>query len=103
MKLIYLFLLFFFTCIGNSAFSSEEVLELGKQIFKEKGNCATCHTFIDAQSNGNIGPNLNEIRPDLERVIVAVTNGMGVMPAYQDELTQSEIEAVATYVSEKAD
>ena len=33
------------------------------------------------------------------RVIAAVTNGIGVMPAYQGELSPEEIEAVAYYVS----
>jgi mono/diheme cytochrome c family protein len=33
------------------------------------------------------------------RVITAVTNGIGVMPAYQGELSPEEIEAVAHYVS----
>ena len=33
------------------------------------------------------------------RVIYTVTNGIGVMPSYEDELTSEEIEAVAHYVS----
>ena len=32
------------------------------------------------------------------RVINTVTNGIGVMPAYEGELTAEEIEAVAHYV-----
>ncbi len=75
----------------------------GKAIFLEQGNCAACHTLLDAGSDGDIGPNLNEIRPDLMRVIVAVTNGIGVMPAYQGELSTEEIEAVAHYVSVSAE
>ena len=34
------------------------------------------------------------------RVISAVTNGIGVMPAYEGELSTEEIKAVATYVSQ---
>ena len=82
-----------------SKVKSDDIYEKGKNIFLEKGNCAMCHTHIDAGSDANIGPNLNEIRPDIMRVIVAVTNGIGVMPAYQGELTLEEIEAVAHYVS----
>ena len=78
---------------------SDEKYDKGKTIFLEQGNCAACHTLLDAGSDGNIGPNLNEIRPDTMRVIVAVTNGIGVMPAYQGELLPEEIEAVAHYVS----
>ena len=75
---------------------------MGKNIFLEEGSCATCHTLSDAGSNGEIGPNLNLIRPDVGRVVMAVTNGIGVMPAYEDLLTSKEIEAVAIYVSEKS-
>tara|TARA_B100000686_G_C16568969_1_gene851847 strand:- start:107 stop:433 length:327 start_codon:yes stop_codon:yes gene_type:complete len=92
----------FFTIIFLSFFNqvkSDEIYDKGKKIFLEQGNCASCHTLSDAGSAGNIGPNLNEIRPDIMRVITAVTNGIGVMPAYQGELSTEEIEAVAHYVS----
>ena len=42
---------------------------------------------------------INEIKPDKTRVINAVTNGIGVMPAYEGQLSTEEIEAVAHYVS----
>ena len=82
--------------------SANEILDLGKNIFLEKGNCATCHALNDAGSNADIGPNLNLIKPDVGRVVMAVTNGIGVMPAYEGILTSKEIEAVALYVSEKS-
>ena len=78
---------------------SDTLFELGKDVFLNKAVCSTCHTLDDAGSNADIGPNLNEIRPDKMRVISTVTNGIGVMPAYEDELTPEEIEAVAHYVS----
>ena len=81
---------------------ADEILNLGKNIFLEKGNCATCHSLSDAGSSGDIGPNLNLIKSDVGRVVVAVTNGIGVMPAYEGMLTSKEIEAVALYVSEKS-
>ena len=82
--------------------SADEILDLGKNIFLEKGNCATCHALNDAGSNSDIGPNLNLIKPDIGRVVMAVTNGIGVMPAYEGILTSEEIEAVSLYVSEKS-
>ena len=97
-----LFILIIFAFFFNSTKSDEIYLE-GKKIFLEKGNCAMCHTFKDAGSNGNIGPNLNEIKPDIMRVVNAVTNGIGVMPAFQGILTDSEIEAVSKYVYEKSE
>ena len=78
---------------------SDPIFEMGKTIFLEQGNCATCHTLADAKSNGEIGPNLNQIKPDITRVISTVTNGIGVMPPYKDLLSKEEIEAVAHYVS----
>ena len=81
---------------------ADEILDLGKNIFLEKGNCATCHSLNDAGSNASIGPNLNLIKPDAGRVLMAVTNGIGIMPAYEGILTFEEIEAVALYVSEKS-
>ena len=91
---IIIFINFFFLPV-----KSDELFELGKNVFLNKGVCSTCHTLADAGSNAYIGPNLNEIRPDKMRVISTVTNGIGVMPAYEDELTPEEIEAVAHYVS----
>ena len=97
---------YFFTAIFilfTQTLFADEILDLGKNIFLEKGNCATCHTLNDAGSNADIGPNLNLIKPDVGRVVMAVTNGIGVMPAYEGILTSEEIEAVAVYVSEKSD
>ena len=79
---------------------AEDLFNKGKQIFLGDGNCVMCHALQDANSHGNIGPNLNEIKPDIMMVISAVTNGIGVMPAYEGQLSTEEIKAVATYVAE---
>ena len=81
---------------------SDPIYDLGKNVFLNKGACSTCHILADAGSDGQIGPNLNEIRPDKMWVIKTVTNGIGVMPAYEGILTSEEIEAVAHYVSVSA-
>ena len=101
MKLFNFFIVLIFISI-NQTLKANEILDLGKNIFLEKGNCSTCHTLLDAGSNGDIGPNLNEIKPSFEKIVMAVSNGIGVMPAYEDILTLKEIEAVAIYVSEKS-
>ena len=101
MKLINFFIVLIFLSI-NQTLCADDILDLGKNIFLEKGNCATCHALSDAGSNGDIGPSLNEIKPSFERIVMAVTNGIGVMPAYEGMLTSKEIEAVAIYVSEKS-
>lgn len=97
-RISYLFL-FFFIFFNFSIVKSDSIFDLGKEIFLNKANCATCHTLVDAGSVGQIGPNLNQIRPDKIRVIAAITNGIGVMPAYQGELSIEEIDAVSHYVS----
>jgi len=101
MKYYNYFFIAIFILFSKTLFA-DEILDLGKNIFLEKGNCATCHALNDAGSNSDIGPNLNLIKPDVGRVVIAVTNGIGVMPAYEGILSSKEIEAVATYVSEKS-
>ena len=101
MKYYNYFFIAIFILFSQTLFA-DEILDLGKNIFLEKGNCATCHALNDAGSNSDIGPNLNLIKPDVGRVVIAVTNGIGVMPAYEGILTSEEIEAVSFYVSEKS-
>ncbi len=79
--------------------NSDPLFDKGKDIFLNIAVCSTCHTLADAGSDGQIGPNLNDIRPDKMRVVNTVTNGIGVMPAYEDQLSTEEIDAVAHYVS----
>ena len=93
------FLFFLFLNLFFLPVKSDPIFELGKTIFLEQGNCAVCHMLTDAKSSGQIGPNLNQLKPDMTRVIYAVTNGIGVMPPYEGQLTIQEIEAVAHYVS----
>ena len=79
--------------------NADELFNKGKEVFLEAGNCAACHTLSDAGSVADIGPNLNEIRPEIQRIIMAVRNGIGVMPAMEGILSDQEIEAVSHYVS----
>ena len=83
--------------------NADDLFDKGKEVFLEAGNCAACHTLSDAGSNAMVGPNLNEIRPDVQRILMAVRNGIGVMPAMEGMLSDEEIEAVAHYVSISAE
>ena len=103
-----LFLNFFSTLLflifsSLTQVNADELFNKGKEVFLGAGNCAACHTLSDAGSNVNIGPNLNEIRPDIQRILMAVRNGIGVMPAMEGILSDEEIEAVAYYVSLSAE
>ncbi len=99
MKIKIILLLILSFVVSNQSFS-DDIYNQGKDIFLNSGNCATCHSLKDAGSVANVGPNLNEIRPDIGRVINSVTNGIGVMPSMLGILSDKEIEAVAYYVSE---
>ena len=102
-KKFFLTIFFVYSTFLITPIKSDDLFDLGKDIFLNKGACSTCHILADANSNGQIGPNLNEIRPDKWRVMIAVTNGIGVMPAYEGELTPKEIDAISYYVSVSAD
>jgi mono/diheme cytochrome c family protein len=70
-------------------------------VFAEAG-CGGCHVLADANSSGSVGPNLDESQPDFDLVVERVTNGEGLMPAFEDELSEQQINDVAAYVSEAA-
>lgn len=73
----------------------------GKKIFLEKAEppCGLCHTLKAAGASGEVGPNLDEMKPDQEKVRNAVAKGVGNMPPYGDSLSAAEIAAVARYVA----
>ena len=75
----------------------------GLKIFKGAG-CAGCHTLAAAKATGTIGPNLDQLKPNLSVAIVAhqVTVGGGPMPAFQGKLSPAQIQAVAKYVYSNA-
>lgn len=71
----------------------------GKAVFT--ANCAGCHTLADAGAAGTVGPNLDEAKPALEKIIERVTNGAAPMPAFgkDGKLDATQIADVAAYVS----
>ena len=96
----YFYLLFFlFFNLFFLPVKSDPIFEMGKDVFLNKAMCGSCHALSDAETVGQIGPNLNQIKPDIVRVMNTVTNGIGVMPPYEGTLSMQEIEAVAHYVS----
>ena len=93
-KILLIFLVSFLT---TNTFADDK-MELGLEIYNNKAQCGSCHTLQAAKSDGEIGPNLDMLKPRLEQVVNAVTNGIGVMPPWEDILTPEEIEAVAYFV-----
>ncbi len=81
----------------NSAYTDPK-MELGLEIYKNKAMCGTCHVLQSAKSTGDIGPNLDQLKPTIDQIIYVVTNGVGVMQSWTGILTNEEIDAVAYYV-----
>ena len=71
----------------------------GAKIFTSAG-CGGCHTLEAAGTTGNVGPNLDQAKPDTGLVVDRVTNGRGAMPSFGDSLSEQEIADVAAYVVE---
>jgi mono/diheme cytochrome c family protein len=84
----------------TTAASGSAVTAAGKKVFL--ATCSSCHTLADAGSTGTVGPNLDDLKPDLALVVKQVTNGGGAMPAFGSELSKTQIQAVAKYVSSVA-
>ena len=89
-----IFILFFFTI---NSYADEKMI-LGLEVYNNKAQCGVCHSLQAAESEGQIGPNLDMLKPQIGQIISAVTNGIGDMPPWEGILTKEEIEAVAHYI-----
>ena len=69
----------------------------GKAVFAS-ASCGGCHTLKAAGSTGTVGPNLDQLKPPLDRIVTQVDNGGGPMPAFKGQLTDKQIQDVAAYV-----
>ena len=93
-KILFIFLI---TIFNNKAFADDKMI-LGIEVYNNKAQCGVCHTFKAARSSGENGPNLDQLKLSMDRIIYSVTNGIGAMQAWEGILTPEEIEAVAYYV-----
>jgi mono/diheme cytochrome c family protein len=73
-------------------------LAAGKSVFASAG-CASCHTLKAAGSSGTVGPNLDQLKPSVARVVKQVTNGGAIMPPFKDKLSPKQIQDVAAFVA----
>ena len=95
MKKILLILLV--VTFSSSAFADPK-MDLGLDVYNNKAQCGVCHTLQAAGSSGDIGPNLDQLKSSMDRIIYVVTNGIGVMQAWEGILSYEDIEAIAYYV-----
>jgi sulfite dehydrogenase len=76
-------------------------LARGKELFgKIQPSCAVCHTLQAAGAEGQVGPVLDELKPNAERVLRALRAGIGVMPSYADKLSDKDMQALARFVAQ---
>ena len=97
MKKIILVLFLLISSTSTSTFADPK-MNLGLEVYNKKAQCGVCHVLQAAGSEGQIGPNLDQLKPTMSKIISVVTNGIGVMQAWEGILTHEEIEAVAYYV-----
>jgi mono/diheme cytochrome c family protein len=69
----------------------------GKQVFETAG-CKGCHTLKAAGATGTVGPNLDQAKPPLSKVVTQVLNGGGAMPPFKGTLSSKQIADVAAFV-----
>lgn len=86
-------------CYASTA-QPQSSAERGKELFVKAAAppCGLCHVLGDAGALGAIGPSLDELKPDAERVAKAVKSGIGQMPAYST-LSEQDVQAIAQYVA----
>jgi cytochrome c6 len=71
----------------------------GEAIFASAG-CNGCHTLKAANANGTVGPNLDDLAPELAAIQQQVIKGGGGMPPYKGNLTDQQIADVSQFVYE---
>jgi mono/diheme cytochrome c family protein len=69
----------------------------GKSIFVSSG-CGACHTMAAANATGTVGPNLDDLKAELDAIEEQVVNGGGGMPPFKGNLSDQQIADVSQYV-----
>jgi mono/diheme cytochrome c family protein len=71
----------------------------GAKVFASAG-CAGCHTLKAVNAKGQVGPNLDELKPDRSTVARQVRAGGNGMPSFKDRLSGNQIDQVASFVAQ---
>jgi cytochrome c oxidase subunit II len=88
----------------------------GKTLFADTAQptaCKSCHTLADAGATGTVGPNLDQVVPNLSAAEVKssiqtpdakITSGFqgGIMPQYGQSLSAAQVDALVKYLKEVA-
>jgi len=82
-----------------TALSQESTLGMRLFTGSTQPSCATCHTLEAAGAQGVIGPNLDVLRPNAQRIRAALEQGVGAMPSYANHLSDTEIDALIDFIT----
>jgi mono/diheme cytochrome c family protein len=73
----------------------------GKDLYAAQG-CGGCHIFSAGNSQGTIGPNLDDSTADFQAAFTQIANGGNGMPSFRDKgLSDEEIANLAAFVTEE--
>ena len=77
--------------------------DAGRRLFVKDATppCALCHTLADAGATANVGPSLDELKPDAQRVTQAVKAGIGANPAYTQQSASGRCQPTQSYRKNK--
>jgi len=84
---------------GGCSGSKSTATSPGAKVFASAG-CGGCHTLKAADAKGQIGPNLDELKPDEATVARQVRLGGNGMPSFRHRLAASQIAEVAAFVAD---
>src|SRR3954462_925309 len=82
---------------GGGGGGGEGNAAAGKTGFASAG-CGGCHPLKAADSTGNVGPNLDDLKPSFDQVEHQVETGGGAMPSFKDALSDKQIADVSAFV-----
>lgn len=103
---------------GGAGANGGDETAAGRQIFTASG-CEACHTLADANADGTVGPDLDDLAERAERLggqqgqdpeqyvrtalvepdaFVAPGFQEGLMPSYSDQLSDAEIDTLVEYL-----
>lgn len=80
---------------------SKSGMSQGAKVFASAG-CGSCHTLSAADARGQVGPNLDALKPDAATVARQVRVGGNGMPSFAKKLSTNQIDSVARFVSESS-
>jgi cytochrome c6 len=89
------------TCTAAASAGDADKGKQGRQLFTQDTTpaCGVCHALADAGTAGTIGPSLDEMKPEAERVARVIRSGIGAMPPYP-QLTDAQVKVLAEYVAQ---